>query len=385
MTILKSLRSAHWVIIAIGVAVAGLLAWSFWAELDQVTRAPGKVIPQGRVQIVQSAEGGVLEAINVREGDRVRKGDVLVELDTVKLAASAAEARARVAALTSRMARIHAELFDRPLAFPPELAAYPQFTANQQQLHARRRAALQSEIAALNGTRRLMAEELSLNEPLVATGDVARSEVIRMRRGMVDVSGRISSLRAQYLQDLQTEFARTEEELVSAEQELKSREDSLKSATLTAPTDGIVKNVRLTTLGGVLRPSDEVLQIVPTGETLVIEAQVPPRDIAFVKVGQEAAVKFDAYDSSIYRAGIGRVTYISPDTLTEDRESGSATYYRVTIAVDISQMTPRKPGELIAIQPGMTAISEIRTGQNTVFRYLTKPLFKTVSQSLGER
>jgi adhesin transport system membrane fusion protein len=379
-------KTSYWIIVTIAVALVAFITWSLWAELDQITRAPGKVIPIGRVQIIQSADGGVIGEIRVREGDLVKRGERLVVLDKIKLQASVTEARAKVAALKSQMARIQAELYDRPLHFPSDVLAYTEFVSNQRQLYLKRRAALQSDLSALRSMRMLMQEELNLNLPLVKSGDVARSEVIRMQRGMVDVDGQISGKQAKYIQDLQTEFAKVEEELVTAQQVMAQREDALKATDLIAPTDGIVKNVRLTTVGGVLRPGDEVLQIVPTGEKLIVEAQVAPRDIAFVKIGQTASVKFDAYDSSIYGSGIGKVTYLSPDTLAEQRPDGSQNiYYRVNVEVDISKMRPKHSGEVIAIQPGMTVIAEIITGKNTVFRYLTKPILKTTSESMGER
>ncbi len=382
----KPLKTSTWIIVTIAVALVAFITWSLWAELDQITRAPGKVIPIGRVQIIQSADGGVIGEIRVREGDLVKRGELLVVLDKVKLAAAVTESRAKVAALKSQMARIQAELYDRPLNFPADVVPYTEFVANQRQLYLKRREALQSDLSALRSMKTLMQEELNLNLPLVKSGDVARSEVIRMQRGMVDVEGQISGKRAKYIQDLQTEFAKTEEDLVTAQQVMAQREDGLKGTDLIAPTDGIVKNVRLTTVGGVLRAGDEVLQIVPTGEKLIVEAQVAPRDIAFVKVGQTASVKFDAYDSGIYGAGHGKVTYISPDTLSEQRQDGTQNiYYRVNVEVDISKMRPRHAGEVIAIQPGMTVIAEIVTGKNTVFRYLTKPILKTTSESMGER
>ena len=153
-----------------------------------------------------------------------------------------------------------------------------------------------------------------------------------------------------------------------------------------APTDGIVKNVRITTVGGVLRLGDEVLQIVPTGERLIVEAQVPPRDIAFVAVGQRARVNFDAYDSAVYGSGDGEVVFISPDTLSEQRDDGTAnTYYRVNLEVDTDTMRPRNEGQIIDLQPGMTSTAEILTGSQTVWEYLTKPLLKTTRQSMQER
>jgi adhesin transport system membrane fusion protein len=381
-----SLKPSGLIVITIAAGLVLFLLWSLWAELDQITRAPGKVIPLGRVQIIQSADGGVIERILVREGDSVKRGQLLVTLEKTKLEAGVEEARAKVAALKSRMARIDAELFDKPLGFPADVRGYTEFVANQRQLYQRRRAALRAEIASLEATRTLMREELNMNRPLVESGDVSRSEIIRMQRGIVDIQGQISNRRSQYIQELQTEFTSTEEELVTAEQVLAQREDALSATELHAPTNGIVKNVRLTTVGGVLRPGDEVLQIVPTGERLIVEAQVLPRDIAFVKTGQTASIKFDTYDSGVYGAATGRVSYISPDTLTEQRSSGGDNiYYRVNLDVDISPMRPRRADERIEIQPGMTVTAEIKTGQTTVFRYLTKPILKTTSEAMLER
>lgn len=383
---MNTLRPAHWIIIAISAALVGFIAWAQWAELDQVTRAPGRVVPYERVQVVQSEEGGAISAIHVREGDRVMAGQLLVELDTVQTEAGVEETRAQVAALRSRMARIDAELFDKPLSFPASLSGYPEFTANQRQLFTRRKAALAAELRSLRQMMRLQQEELELNRPLVETGDVARSEIIRMQREVVETQGRISNIQTQYVRDLQTEFADTEEELVAAEQVLTQREDSLKAAALVAPTDGIVKNVRLTTLGGVLRPGDEVLQIVPTGQRLIVETKVPPRDVAFVQIGQQARVNFDAYDSAVYGSGDGKVVYISPDTLSEESDSGEvATYYRVNLEVDTATMQPRSVDGTIDLQPGMTATAEILTGAQTVWEYITKPILKTTRQSLQER
>lgn len=382
----KASRTSTWVIGTIAVTIVLFILWSLWAELDQVTRAPGRVVPIGRVQIVQSADGGVISEIRVREGDKVTRGQLLVTLDKVKLQAAVTEARAKVASLQSAMVRIQAELYDRPLTFPATLDGYPDFVRNQRELYFKRRAAQQSDLDALRSMKGLMRQELDLNMPLLKSGDVAKSEIIRMQRGIADVDGQISGKQAKYIADLQTDYTKTDEDLVSAQQILAQREDSLKATDLVAPTNGIVKNVRLTTVGAVLRPGDEVLQIVPSGERLIIEAQVSPKDIAFVKVGQTASVKFDAYDSSVYGVGHGRVTFISPDTLSEQRPDGtSITYFRVNLEADASKLRPRHQGEKIEIQPGMTATAEILTGKNTVFRYLTKPITKTTSESMGER
>jgi adhesin transport system membrane fusion protein len=378
-------RSSFAIVISVTLLLITAVVWARWAELDQIARAPGSVIPQGRLQVVQSLNGGEIVQINVREGDTVKRGQLLVALSKVREQAAVDEARGKVAALKSQKARIDAELYDKALVFPQDISDFADFVRNQRQLYERRRFALRSELAKLTEMKVLLEEELNLNMPLLADGDVARSEIIRMQRAVVDVEREMSAIQQRYIQELQTELAKTEEELVTAEQVLAQRQDALNATELFAPTDGIVKNVRLTTVGGVLRPGDEVLQIVPTGERLLVEAKVSPRDISNVKTGQEASVKFDSYDFSIYGAGKGVVSYISPDTLSEDGANGrKEVYYRVNVEVDVSDMRPKKQGERIEVQPGMTVTAEIKTGTQTVFDYLTKPITKTLSESLSE-
>ncbi|WP_397590859.1 HlyD family efflux transporter periplasmic adaptor subunit [Sphingorhabdus sp.] len=384
MTGLMRMTSSRQVIILTALALAGFVGWASLAEIDQVSRASGQVIPSGRIQIVQSTDGGVIEKISVKEGDRVRKGQVLVTLDRVRLAAAVDEGGAKVASLKTAKARIKAELFDAPLVFPDDVKDFPDFVANQRQLFAKRRAAQMQDIAALNRMLRLVRQELAMNQPLLQYGDVSRSEVLRLERSVAEIEGQIANRQNKYLQDLQAEYAKIEEDLVTAEQTLKQRVAALTETELEAPTDGIVKNVRLTTIGGVLRPSDEVLQIVPTGEELIVEAKVSPADIAFVRIGQSASVKFDAYDPSVYGSADGRVSYISPDTIMEQKSGGEQIFYRVHIRVDTRNMRPRAGGK-IEIQPGMTSTTEILTGRNTVLKYLLKPIIKTVDQSFGER
>jgi adhesin transport system membrane fusion protein len=384
MKLHQSQRSSSAIIALSALGVLGFFGWASWAELDQVSRAAGQVIPAGRIQLIQSSDGGVIREILVKEGDAVRKGQTLVTLDRIKIAAITEESEAKVAALKTIKARIEAELFDQRLSFPADVAGFPDFIDNQRQLYQKRRDAHVQDIAALKRMLTLARNELDMNQPLLAYGDVSRTEVMRLERNVADIESQIINRKNKYLQDLQTDYAKIDEELVAAEQLLKQRRSSLADTVLTAPTDGIVKNVRLTTIGGVLRPGDEVLQIVPTRSELLVEAKVSPSDIAYVRTGQPASVKFDAYDSSIYGAADGIVTYISPDTLTEQKSSGEQIYYRVHIRASARAMKPRTD-EVITIQPGMTATAEIKTGKNTVLGYLLKPISKTFSESLGER
>jgi adhesin transport system membrane fusion protein len=380
------LRPAGLIIIAISAAILGFIGWSLWAELDQVARAPGRVVPFARLQVVQSEQDGAIATIAVREGARVKAGDLLIALDTVQLEAGVREARLKVAGLESRMARITAELYQKQLVFPASLKDFPEFTANQRQLYTQRRASQDAEIATLRNLARLQQQELDLNQPLLATGDVARTEIIAMRQRVVETEGRISAVRAQYLRELQSEFTSTEEGLAAAREQLARIEDSLANAALKAPTDGIVKNVRFTTIGGVVRAGEEVLQIVPAGQTLIVESRVAPRDIAFVKLGQTARVNFDAYDNAVYGSATGKVVFVSPDTIVETAPDGSSqAYYRVNLEVDIATMRQDGGSVRVDLQPGMTTTAEILTGKTTVWNYLTKPIFKTVSQSMQEQ
>lgn len=377
-------RRSRKLILLAAIALAGAVGWAAIAEIDQVSRATGQVIPSGRVQVLQSSDGGVISDIHVREGEGVKKGQVLVELDRVRLTAAVDESRGRVAALRATQARIRAELFDQPLAFPADLSDFPEFIESQRELYEKRRAAQQQDIAALTRMLGLVRQELEMNRPLLEYGDVSRSEILRMERSVADIEGQIATRRNKYLQDLQTEYAKTEEELASAGQILTQRQSALQDTEIRAPAAGVVKNVRLTTIGGVLRPGDEVLQLVPTGEELIVEAKVSPADIAYVRKGQGASVKFDAYDPSIFGSASGTVTYVSPDTLTEQKGATEQVYYRVHVRVSTAAMRPRA-GQPIEIQPGMTATTEIMTGRNTVLRFLLKPIIKTFSESFGER
>ena len=379
-------NAARWVLYISLLFIAALFVWGNWARIDQVSRAPGAVIPSDRLQIVQSADGGVVKEILVKAGDKVTRGQLLVRLDRVKIVAAVEESRAKEAAGRAQLARLNAELYDKPLEFPSSLNAYPELRTNQRMLYEKRRAALQGELKTLSDLYQLASEELKMNEPLLKSGDVSRAEVLRLQRQVADLGGQMEAKRARYLQDLQTEIARTQEELNAVEQNRRQREDQLAYTDLAAPTDGIVKNVRLTTIGAVLHPGDEMLQIVPTDDELIVEAKVRPADIGFIRVGQSASVKFDAYDYSIYGSASGKVNYISPDTLSDPGErGGEQSYYRVHLQVDASQMRPRGAGEKIELQPGMVATVEIKTGDSTVLHYLLKPIVKTLNESMGER
>ena len=374
-------RIMLWLIICI---LAIFIIWASVSNIDQVSRAQGQVIASSRTQIIQSSDGGVIEEMLVKEGDPVKKGQLLVKLDKTKVQASFLETRSKAAALEATLARLNAEMFDREPKFSKDLDSYSQFRQNQLMLLKKRKTAINEDLAALQRMLTLAKKELNISAPLLKTGDVSLADVIKLQRQVADLEAQITNKRNKYLQDIQAELSKTEEDLSSTKQMLAQKQDQLDHSELKSPVIGIVKNVRITTLGGVIKPSEEVMQIVPMEDNLIIEAKVPPRDVAFLKLGLLTNVTFDAYDYTVYGSLKGKLTYISADTLSEDLKQGEQAYYRVQVQTDGKRFSG-KPNQDLEIQPGMTATIVIKTGENTILKYLMKPVIKTVNESLGER
>lgn len=364
--------------------VLGLTLWAGWASLDQITRGSGQVIASSHTQVVQAVDGGILQSLLVHEGDLVKRGQLLATLESLKAEAAYQETAARTAALRANLVRLRAEVFGGPMQFDEDLASYPVFISNQRTLFAKRQAAIREDIATLQVALALARKELDMNLPLLKSGDVSQAEVLRLERQVADLQGQITNRGNKYQQDSQAELSKAEEELAGVLQVQRQRREQLDNTRLTAPVDGIVKNVRLTTLGAVLKPGEELLSIVPIGDELIVEVKIRPADIAYLKQGLPATIKFDAWDYAIHGTFPGHVSYISADTLSEETRQGEQTYYRIKVALEHIQLFSHK-GHLIELQPGMTAQVDIKTGSQTVLNYLTKPITKTLSESMGER
>jgi membrane fusion protein, adhesin transport system len=280
---------------------------------------------------------------------------------------------------------LEAEVYgkDAPV-FPKELDAYRQFRENQMALFQKRRQLTNEDVGTLEKLREISQEELDMNLPLLKTGDVSRAEILKLQRQVADLSGQIQSKRNKFMQDIQTDLSKAQEELSGVVQVMAQRKEELDLTEIRAPMDGVVRNVRLTTLGGVARPGDELMQLVPVEDGFVIEAKVRTADVGFLRLNLPTTVKLDAYDYSVYGTLLGHVSYISADTLTEQMGGQEVPYYRVHVKIDRSDLRPR-PGEKLDIQPGMTSMVEIKTGSKTVWDYLTKPITKTLGESLRER
>ncbi len=373
-------RLSIWIAL-MGISI--LIVWASFAKIDQVTRAKATVIASARTQEIQASEGGVLTQLAVVEGQEVKAGDLLVVLEEERAKAAVDNSASKIAALKAKLARLNAEIFDKPLVFTEDIKNYPEYVQNQRALYNRRRQAINEEVSSLQAMLVLAKNELSMNEPLLEYGDVSQADVIKLRRQVAEIDAQINNKRNKYFEEAQAEMTKAQEELDTELEQLRDRRQVLEEKRLMAPTDGKIKNINVTTIGGVVKPGEVILQILPTSSDLVIDAKVSPADIAYVKEGQDATVKLDAYDYSIFGAMEGTVSYISPDTLIEKTPKGEEPYYRVLIVITGAEYKERE--DEIVIKPGMTASVDIKAMKRTVLSYLTKPLTKTLSEGMGER
>jgi adhesin transport system membrane fusion protein len=375
---------SRWVLRGIVLALAILLLWAAWAEIDQVTRAPAQLIASSRTQLVQSVDGGVVTELHVAEGDVVKAGQLLVTLEKSRAGAAVDDTRAKVAALKITLTRLQAEVYEKPLRFDPELLEFSDYIRNQTDLYNKRRTAFREDIRALTGIMNLAKQELAINQQLLANGDVSKADVLRLERSVADLNAQLVSKRNKYFQDVQAEMTKAQEELSTQSEILKDRTQILDQTELFAPMAGVVNNIRINTLGGVVRAGEVVLELLPTGDDLIAEAKVSPADIAFVEIGQRASVKLDAYDSTIFGAMNGEVSYISPDVLKEETRQGEVAFYRVHVRI-LGQEFTGNAAQSIELRPGLTATVDIKAMERTVLSYLLKPVMKTMSNAMGER
>ncbi|MCK9534394.1 MAG: HlyD family type I secretion periplasmic adaptor subunit [Pseudomonas sp.] len=376
--IVKSSRII-WVFVFLLVSLIG---WSYFAELVEVSTGMGKVVPTSREQVIQSLEGGIISELLVREGDIVESGQVLAQLDLTKTEANVGESTARYRAALASIARLESEVNQTKLTFPKQLKAYPHLIQTETRLYQTRKQGLERSIAGLSQALRLVQEELELTRSLAQAGAASNVEVLKLQRQVSELQLKITDRRSEYMVGAREELGKAKAEADSLESVIKGRTDSLSRLTLRSPVRGIVKDVAVTTRGGVIPPNGQLMEIVPLDDQLLIEARISPRDVAFIYPGQEAKVKITAYDYSIYGGLDGVVTLISPDTI-QDEVKPEVFYYRVFIRTETDALLS-KNGSLFPIVPGMIATVDIKTGEKTVFEYLMKPINKA-KEAMRER
>jgi adhesin transport system membrane fusion protein len=408
--------------LAAGLLLAALI-WASLAILQEVTTGEGKAIPSGKVQVIQNLEGGIVTEIFVREGQTVDKGDTLLRLDDTRFLSNRGESEVDRLALTAQVERLAAEAENRPMTLPDEVTQNaPQIAADELALHESRQRRLNSEQTTLNEQLRqktqevaefrakqeqfrsslsLVQQELNMSEPLVKSGAVSPVEILRLKRSAVEIRG---SMNANTLAIPRAEAAINEIRSRIRESDLAFRseasrelnekrselarlgatriaiDDRMSRTTVVSPVRGIVKTLKVNTIGGVVQPGSDLVEIVPLEDNLLIEAKVRPQDVAFLHPGQKAMVKFSAYDYTLYGGLAARLELIGADTVSDDK---GESFYLIQVRTDKNHLgDDLRPLQII---PGMVATVDIITGEKSVMDYLLKPVLKARSEALRER
>ncbi len=372
-----------WVIVA---TIALFIGWAALAWVDEIVRAPGEVVSSSRPQIIQNLEGGILAELHVAEGDVVDEGQILARLYGTQYQATVDELDDEIAALDIRRLRLEAEMLGEPdFLVPLEVEErVPAIAASERSLLSARLTEFQARVGGAEAVAEQTAQELDLIQRMYDREIAPLIEVTRAKKAHSDAQNKLSEAITTTEKERATEYSKTQGELASLRQKRKLSQDQLSRTTLLAPMRGVVNKLSVTTIGGVVRSGEEILQIIPLDEELFVEAKVKPRDIASVQMGQEASVKLSAYDYTIYGSLQGKVMFVSADTFKDEnaRNPDAEAHYKVTLAVDRSQFTERQKS--IEIRPGMQAEVELQTGGKTILTYLTKPLYKA-NEALRER
>ncbi|MCX4218553.1 HlyD family type I secretion periplasmic adaptor subunit [Pseudomonas sp. MCal1] len=417
----RVVRLTIWAIIGFFVF---LMLWANFAVIDEVTKGDGKAIPSSKIQKIQNLEGGIVSELFVKEGQIVEAGAPLVRLDDTRFVSNVGETEADRLSMLLRVERLSAEVDDRPLNFPEDvLKAVPGQAKSEESLYISRRQQLHDEVGGLQEqliqrqqelrefTSKqaqyrqqlgLQRQEINMSEPLVAQGAVSPVEVLRLKRAEVETRGqldattlaipraesaikevqrKIDETRGKFRSEALTQLNEARTDLNKAQATGKALEDRVSRTLVTSPVRGIVNKMLVNTIGGVIQPGSDLLEIVPLDDTLLVEAKIRPQDIAFLHPGQEATVKFTAYDYTIYGGLKATLEQIGADTITD--EDKKTTYYVIKLRTERSHLgTDEKP---LLIIPGMVASVDIITGKKTVLSYLLKPIIRARAEALHER
>lgn len=420
----RELRGPRRVVAVSAACLVIFISWAALARVDEVTRAQGKVIPTSKGQIIQSAEPSTVKAILVKGGQKVRKGELLVQLDDTQSSSQLGQIQAEGSALSARAARLSQESQGENFGCPADVqATSPQDCQNEQQLHQIRAEALNSQreaaLAAVEQRRRDLAEaqataaslrnslalaqkQVDMLTPMAAKSIVPQTELLNAQREVSDLQGKLAAAQEQAsrasagIQEAQAQASGTvfkfRQEALDEANQLNAKlavnkesslgaQGKLNQSDLRSPVDGVVNDVQITTVGGFVNAGQKIMEVVPVGEKMLVEARVKPNDIAFVQVGQPALVKITAYDFSIYGGMPGRVVQVAADSIYD--EQAKEAYFTVIVETDRSYIDSH--GQRLPITPGMVCSADIITGHKSILDYLLKPVLKAKSEALHER
>lgn len=349
------------------------LVWSYFATIDEVTVAQGKVIPSKQIQVIQNLEGGIVKEILVHRGQIVEKGTVLAYLDNTRFASDYESAEQKLIALKIKIIRLKAEVNNKPLEIPEELQKeQPELTSSEISLYKSKL----KQLETLRGRQDLIAKEIAMTAPLIKEGAVSKVDLLHLQQNMDEINSQILAFNSATLDELNKSNA----ELATLQQDMLAMKDRLKRTTVQSPVKGVINQVYVNTVGGVIKPGDNLIDIVPLDDTLLVEAKVRPSDIGFIHVGQDAMVKIATYDYSIYGGLHGQVEHVSPDTIKDEKNEN---YFQIYVRTKQNYIEAQD--KRLFIIPGMTATVDILTGHKSVLNYILKPILKAKQSALRER
>ncbi|MHC2620473.1 adhesin transport system membrane fusion protein [Bradyrhizobium huanghuaihaiense] len=398
---LRTPRTSRMLLWAFLALLSTFLIWAHFAVLEEVKRGNGKVVPSRQIQVVQSLEGGIVGDILVQEGAVVQQGQSLMRIDDTKFASEFGEIRERRASMAARLARLDAEAKGRSeIVFPDQIEGVVPVAVTTERSVFKARAlkvaqdvdVLNQQIARLTQTSGLLDRELALTRKLYEQKVVPEIEMLRLERQSAEAKGQIAEAKAKIATTISTFRAQADEDLAKSradlavlDENIKSAQDRVRRTDLRSPVRGIVNKLNVTTIGAVVQPGANLMDIVPLDDTLLVEGKIRPQDIAFIRPGQDAVVKISAYDSSVYGHLAGKVERISADTILDDKGEAAQrpeTYYRVMVRTDRNHLgTEEAP---LPIIPGMITTVEILTGKKSVLDYILKPARTLRDEALRE-
>ena len=368
--------------------IIAFIIWAYFSPLEEVAQGQGRIIPSSREQIVQSLDPGTIQEMLVKEGDTVEKGQILLRLDDTRSSAILRESQAKVENLEAMVARLQAEAYNTNLVFPDHIS--DELKKREEAAYVSRRRAMEEQVSGLRQSKDVLEQQIAIAEPMVKRGVMSQVDLLRMQRDSHDLEAQITERQNRYTTDASNELVKTESELAQAKENMAMRADPVERSQIRAPMKGIVKNIRINTIGGVVNAGQDILEIVPIEDNLLVEAYIRPNDVAFIRPGLPAVVKLTAYDYAIYGGLQGEVTLISPDTLSDEKHNASElklnmnnVYYRILVKTSGSHLVDKNGNEMPII-PGMVATVDVKTGEKTVFQYLIKPITR-MKQALRER
>jgi adhesin transport system membrane fusion protein len=363
--------------------------WAYFFELDEITKGQGKVIPSSREQVIQARDMGTIVEIAVDEGQLVERDQMLVKIDPTRMEAGYNEVHEKWVALVAVEARLKAESLGISLVFPDSIKTEKSVMAREREIYHSRLKAMQDSVASLSKSLGLVQKEIAMTEPMVEQGVVSNVELFRLRRQESDIQNQLSDRQNRFRTEAANELTRVSSELAQTHQNSIAKHDVMVQTVIKSPMAGVVKNIRTTTIGAVVQAGQDIMEIVPADDELLVEGFIKPADVAFVHIDQRAMVKFTAYDFAKFGGIEGSIVHVSPDTLKDERQQKPGNpvameegHYRVIVKLDKSDINYH--GEKMPIIAGMVTTVDIRTGNKTVLEYLLRPL-QRVSEAMTEK